>query len=292
MNLVVDPAHLIPRELAPPASAPGWHASLQLGFARRGLRTVLVHSRHAGPLRMQKPLYPEGEAVCHAIVLHPPAGIVGGDVLDISVEVGPLAHALLTTPGAGKWYRSGGRQAAMTQSLRVAKDGICEWLPQEAIIFDGAEASLTTHVELEAGARFFGAEMSCFGRTGSGERFTQGRYSSHTRIRIDGRAVWLERGRVDGGGALLDSPVGLAGQPVTGTLWIVGPQVDEALRDACREIEPFAGEGAVTLLPGVLAARWLGPACEPGREWFSRLWARVRPSLTGLSAATPRIWNT
>ncbi|MBA4742409.1 MAG: urease accessory protein UreD [Azoarcus sp.] len=279
-------------ELAPPTPAAGWRAALDLGFERRGLRTVLVHSRHAGPLRIQKPLYPEGEAVCHAIVLHPPAGIVGGDSLDISVEVGPLAHALLTTPGAGKWYRSGGRQAAMTQSLRVANDGICEWLPQEAIIFDGAEATLTTYVELEAGACFIGAEMSCFGRTGSGERFTHGRYSSHTRIRIDGRPVWLERGRVDGGGALLDSPVGLAGQPVTGTLWIVGPQVDEALRDVCREIEPFAGEGAVTLLPGVLVARWLGPACEPGREWFSRLWACARPALTGHDAATPRIWNT
>jgi urease accessory protein len=79
---------------------------------------------------------------------------------------------------------------------------------------------------------------------------------------------------------------------VSGTLWIIGPEVDEALRDACRGIEPILGDGAVTLLPGVLVARWLGPACEPGREWFSRLWACVRPALTGLSAATPRIWNT
>lgn len=292
MNLAADPVHLSRPELASPTSAPGWRATLDLAFARRGSRTVLVHSRHFGPLRIQKPLYPEGDAVCHAIVLHPPAGIVGGDTLDIAVEVGAGAHALLTTPGAGKWYRSGGRPAAMTQTLRVAAGAICEWLPQEAIIFDGAEATMTTHIELETGTRFIGAEMCCFGRTGSGERFTQGRYSSHTRIRVDGRPVWLERGRVDGGGALLDSPVGLAGQPVTGTLWIVGPEVDEALRDACRAIEPSVGDGAVTLLPGVLVARWLGPACEPGREWFSRLWACVRPALTGRDAATPRIWNT
>lgn len=292
MNLVVDPAHLISRQPASAPAGPGWRAWLELAFAQRGVRTVLVHNRHFGPLRIQKPLYPEGDAVCHAIVLHPPAGIVGGDSLDIAVEVSAGAHALLTTPGAGKWYRSGGRPATMSQTLHVAAGATCEWLPQETIIFDGTESTLTTRIELETGARFIGAEMTCFGRTGSGERFTQGRYSSHTRIRVDGKPVWLERGRVDGGGALLDSPVGLAGQPVSGTLWIIGPEVDETLRDACREIEPALGDGAVTLLPGVLVARWLGPACEPGREWFSRLWAVVRPVLTGRPATTPRIWNT
>jgi urease accessory protein len=292
MNIAADPAHLSERAANPVSTASGWRATLDLAFARRDARTVLVRNRHVGPLRIQKPLYPEGEAVCHAIVLHPPAGIVGGDSLDIAVEVGEGAHALLTTPGAGKWYRSGGRPAAMTQTLHVADGAVCEWLPQESIVFDGAEGTLTTCVELASGASFIGAEMSCFGRTGSGERFTRGRFSTHTRISRNGRPLWLERGRVDGGGALLDSPVGLAGQPVTGTLWAIGPQVDEALRDACREIEPLAGEGAVTLLPGVIVARWLGPACEPGREWFARLWAELRPALAGREAATPRIWNT
>lgn len=261
-------------------------------FTRSPTRTVLVRNRHVGPLRVQKPLYPEGEGVCHAIVLHPPAGIVGGDSLEIAVKVGADAHALLTTPGAGKWYRSAGALATLRQTLRVEDGAVCEWLPQETLVFDGAIGDQSTEIELAPQARFIGSEMLCFGRTASGERFTQGRFAMRTRIRRGGETLWLERGRIEGGAPLLDSPVGLAGQPVAGTLWMIGPEVDEALRDACRELEPEIGHGAVTLLPGVLVARWLGPACEPGRAWFARLWALARPALAGRDAVTPRIWNT
>jgi len=271
----------------------GWHARLALDFARLGLRTALVGNRHTGPLRVQKPLHPEGEAVCHAIVLHPPAGIVGGDCLEIAVNLAAGAHALLTTPGAGKWYRSGGPGASLTQTITVADGAICEWLPQETLVFDGARGGQTTEIELAGDARFIGIELICFGRTASGERFAHGDFSMRTRIHRDGQTLWLERGRVAGNSPLLASPVGLVGQPVVGTMWVVGAQMDEGLRNACRAVMPEVGTGGVTLLPGgVLLARWLGPACEPGREWFARLWAVLRPALTGRAAVTPRIWNT
>ncbi|KXU37540.1 urease accessory protein UreD [Cephaloticoccus primus] len=293
----------------------GWRARLGLEFVRRGARSVLVRNRHVGPLRLQKPLYPEGEAVCHAIVLHPPAGIVGGDSLEIAVDVGAGAHALLTTPGAGKWYRSAGQEkqresppapqvprapsapraplAALVQTIRVAADALCEWLPQESLVFDGAVGTQTTEVELAPGAHFIGLEMLCFGRTASGERFARGDFSMSTRIGCGARLLWRERGRVTGSSPLLDSPVGLGGAPVAGTLCVIGPRVGESLRDACCAIAPELGAGAVTLLPGgVLLARWLGPVCEPGRAWFTRLWAVVRPALSGRPALIPRIWNT
>lgn len=292
MNARIDPTATVP---APPFSAPaamGWRAELDLGFELRGARTVMVRRRHLGPLRVQKPLYPEGDAICHAIVLHPPAGIVGGDSLKIDIALAAGSHALLTTPGAGKWYRSAGARASMVQRLTVAAGAICEWLPQESIVFDGAIGGLSTEVDLAKGARFVGAEMLCFGRTGSGERFDRGAFTMHTALRVDGRPVWLERGTIVGNSPLLDSPVGLAGQPVTGTLLVVGPEVDEAMRDACRAIAPIAGEGAVTLCAGVLVARYLGPGCEPGREWLERLWAGLRPVLTGLPMRAPRIWAT
>jgi len=271
----------------------GWRAHLALDFARRGQRSVLAGNRHSGPLRVQKPLYPEGEAVCHAIVLHPPGGIVGGDALEIAVDVTSGAHALLTTPGAGKWYRSAGARATLTQTLCVAGNAVCEWLPRETLVFDGADGRQTTRIELAPGAGFIGMDMLCFGRTASGERFSRGNFATHTHIHQGGQTLWLERGKVAGNSPLLDSPIGLNGQPVTATLLAVGAPVNEALCEACRAIAPNVGAGAVTLLPGsVLVARWLGPACEPGWEWFLRLWLIIRLTLTGRQAVIPRIWNT
>src|SRR5258705_7801205 len=110
-----------------------WRARLALDFERRDERSVLASRRHDVPLVVQKPLYPEGDPVCHAIVVHPPAGIAGGDELEIDVRVAPRAHALLTTPGAGKWYPSSGPLARQRVAIDVAVDARVVWLPQGTI---------------------------------------------------------------------------------------------------------------------------------------------------------------
>lgn len=270
----------------------GWRAELSLGFQRRGARSVLATRRHIGPLVVQRALYPEGDAVCHAIVVHPPAGIVGGDALRIGVEVGDGAHALLTTPGAGKWYRSAGACGSLEQRIVVCDGAVCEWLPQESIVYDGAIGELSTEVDIAGSGVFIGSEMSCFGRSGAGERYASGRFAMHTRIRRDGRTLWLERGAIAGGDALLDAPVGLAGWPVAATLLVAAPALDGEVLAACREFAPQAGEGGLTLLPGLLVARWRGPGCEVGRAWLNRLWTVLRPVVAGREAVTPRIWHT
>src|SRR5881396_3225629 len=149
--------------------AASWKGRLSLSFARDGNRSVLAERSHEGPLVVQKPLYPEGDAVCHAIVVHPPGGIAGGDELALDVRAAHGSHALLTTPGAGKWYRSAGSRAQ--QSLRFEIDGTLEWLPRETIVFNGALASFECSVELRNDARYIGWEVLCLGRSGSGERF-------------------------------------------------------------------------------------------------------------------------
>jgi urease accessory protein len=269
-------------QLAEPV-AQSWKAELALAFERRGERTVLAERRHDGPLVVQKPLYPEGDAVCHAIVVHPPAGIAGGDELELGARAAGGAHALLTTPGAGKWYRSAGPWAQ--QKLRFEVGGALEWLPQETIVFEGARARLETEVRLQGGARYLGWEILCLGRTGSGEKFGKGEVRLDTKLYRDGRLLWLERGRIEGGGALLDSPAGLQGRPVCGTLVASGAQFDLA---ACREVEGLA----VTQLPDALLARYLGDSSEEAKRLFARLWAVLRPALVGREAVPPRIWST
>ncbi|MCK6389332.1 MAG: urease accessory protein UreD, partial [Zoogloea sp.] len=165
-----------------PVTTPAWHAELHLRFTRAGARSVLRDNRHQGPLRVQKALYPEGEAVCQAIVLHPPSGIAGGDHLHINASVEAGAHAQLTTPGAGKWYRSAGADASQTLELQVA-DGAClEWLPQESIVFDGARARMDTRIALAADSRLMAWDILCLGRAAAGERFGSGRVDLACRI--------------------------------------------------------------------------------------------------------------
>ena len=144
---------------------------------------------------VQKPLYPEGGEVCHAIVVHPPGGIAGGD--ELLLEVDSAGHALLTTPGAAKWYRSAGPWAKQTLAFNV--NGMLEWLPRETIVFDAALAEFNCEVRLGSAARYIGWEIVCLGRTGSGERFSNGRLKMHTRVFDEGKLVWTERGELEGG---------------------------------------------------------------------------------------------
>lgn len=72
--------------------------------------------------------------VCHAIIVHPPAGIAGGDHLTFQIETEGQAHAVITTPGAGKWYRTNGKQAFQHIYLNVKDDSILEWMPQETML--------------------------------------------------------------------------------------------------------------------------------------------------------------
>jgi urease accessory protein len=276
--------------LAEPILA-SWKAELCLEFVRREGRTVLAKRRHEGPLVVQKPLYPEGDAVCHAIVVHPPAGIAGGDELEFSARAGEGAHALLTTPGAGKWYRSSGAWARQRLEFD-AREGACiEWLPQETIVYDGALADIRTEVRLVDGARFMGWEILCLGRSGSGERFARGACRLQTSLQQNGKALWFERGRIEGGSPLLESRVGLTGAPVCATLFAVAPDLG-VLLSRCRETQPESGEGAVSLLPGVLVARYLGSSSEAAKLYFTQLWRLLRPAVAGIEAREPRIWST
>jgi urease accessory protein len=259
-----------------------WKAQLALGFEAANGRSVLARRASDGPLVVQKPLYPEGPQVCHAIVVHPPGGIAGGDQLSLSVETESNAKALLTTPGAGKWYRSGGPWARQQLSFDVR--GALEWLPRETIVFDGALAELACEVRLAAEARYIGWEIVCLGRTGSGERFSKGKLRLGTTIIRDEKPLWLERGEIEGSGALMRSPVGLAGCTVFGTL--IATNVPTPLGTRCKEI------AATTLLPGLLVSRYLGDSTEAALAAFASIWKLLRPQVMGREAMPPRIWST
>jgi len=280
----------MPPDDALPASR--WRARLALDFERRGERSVLASRRHDGPLVVQKPLYPEGDPVCHAIVVHPPAGIAGGDELEIGVRVGSGAHVLLTTPGAGKWYRSSGPWARQRVAIAAAADARVEWLPQETIVYEAARADIRWEAAIDRDARLIAWDIVCLGRTGSGEGFDKGELRLETRITRDGKLAWLERGRIAPSSPMARSPAGLDGHSVLGTMIVAAPEIDDAWLATCRQAVPRSGEAAITRVPGLLVARYRGDSSEAARLCFLELWKRLRASVMGREAIEPRIWRT
>lgn len=260
---------------------------------KRDARSVLAQNLHKGPLRVQKALYPEGDGVCQILMLHPPAGIAGGDQLRIHVDVAEGAHAQLTTPGAGKWYKSAGPLATQNITLNVAAGGKLEWLPQEVIVFDQANARSSTTISLAEGARAIGWDILCLGRQASGETFDQGSFRQSLRLqRPDGTPLWQEAMHLQGSDAAMHSPVALNGNTVFGTLWLAGMSPDAALNEALRTLAIRTGTCGLSALPHTTIIRVVSDSVESIRQYFEAVWAMARPHVLQRKAVPPRIWKT
>jgi urease accessory protein len=299
MKRLIDSATAVLEPGAPTSPGARHHeqARLTLGFADDAGTTRLVERSHFGPLRVQKPLYPEHPSICHAVIVHPPGGILGGDQLRIDAHVGCGAHAFLTTPGAGKWYRANGFLSQQQVTLKADAGAALEWLPQETIFFNDADVRMEHQVELAADACYIGGEILCFGRTASGESFASGRVAQRTSIRRDGKLLWFEQGALRAGTSSMDSPLALAGYTVCATLIAVGKNFSAAALTQLREetaalaVANGARSGA-TQMKQVLVLRYLGHSSQSARHWLSHVWQTVRPQLMKHDAVIPRIWNT
>lgn len=274
-----------------------WHAHLTLNYRREAERT-LVHDRHQGPLRVLASLYPEGPSICHNVLVHPPGGIVGGDVLELELTLGERSHALVTTPGAARFYRSAGTPASQSVVARAAEGARLEWLPLQTTCHRGALAHNRMRFELAPGAEMMGWDILALGLPASGEAFDQGRYTQE----IELPAVWLERGVIDGQDTrLLDSPLGWAGHRVMGTMWLAGGTPlstarREALLDAARNSTADhalrATAGSTSPHDELVLLRVLAPRVEAVMGLLTTVWARWRELAWGVPACAPRVWRT
>ena len=273
-----------------------WHASLQLDYTLEGTRTVARHA-HNGPLRILQSLYPEGDAVCHNVLVHPPGGLVGGDTLDITATVGPGAHGLVTTPGATRFYRSTGELALQRTHLTLAEGARLEWLPLEALCYNACNAENHLTLNLAPGAECMGWDVTALGLPHAGQPFETGRFVQH----IEAPGLWLERGVIDAADhRLLESPLGLAGQRCMASLFfVVGTPLERARRDtaldAARAVMDAhalkASAGATSPNGQVLVVRALAPQVEPAMQLLQQVRAAWRAALWQLCAEPPRIWS-
>ena len=274
-----------------------WQARLQLDYRLEAARTVARHE-HDGPLRILQSLYPEGDAVCHNVLVHPPGGLVGGDTLDISVTAGDASHGLITTPGATRFYRSSGELALQRTHITLAGQARLEWLPLEAICYNNCLAENHLTLELAPQTEFMGWDVTALGLPHASQPFEAGSFLQH--IEVPG--VWLERGRIQADDhRLMNSPLGLAGHRCMASIFFVaGSKLEKGRRqhalDLAREViaahalRPTAG---VTSPDGqVIVLRVLAPVVEPAMDLLRQVRAAWRQHFWRLSAANPRIWST
>ena len=269
---------------------PNWEALLRLEL-RGSERTRLVPLERYGPLSVQRPFYPEGK-VCHVYLLHPPAGVVGGDRLTLQVSLLNRASALLTTPGANRFYLSAGDTALVEQRFEVGSGAALEFLPQENIYFPGARVRSRTSVDLvDPSSRALVWEKHCFGRPANHERFSSGQLVSSIDLRVDGDLLFTETQRIDA--EEIASASGLRGHAVTGTFIAHGEPIDRDLLETLQTLSAVDGVCAVTQPhPGLLVARYLGDDTRAADAYFIELWRRLRPLLMRRDICCPRIWNT
>jgi len=273
-----------------------WRADLKLDYTLESQRTV-VRYLHQGPLRILQSLYPEGDQICHNVLVHPPGGLVGGDTLDIQVTVAEGAHGLVSTPGATRFYKSGGHPALQQVVAHLADNAKLEWLPLEAIAFNDCEATNRAIFNLAPSAELITWDVTALGLPSSDMAFTQGHFQQHLEI----PGVWLERGNIRGEDTRwLNSPLGLAGSKCLASLVfasgsaINSDRTTQALEAAREVIEshPLRLQAGITCAhPQVIVLRVMSPLVEPTMDLLKKVWAVWRHTLWALPSTPPRIWS-
>ena len=271
-----------------------WPATLRLNYQRDGARTVLRH-QHQGPLRVFRSLYPEGSEICHTVIVHPPGGLVGGDDIDIAVDVQADAHALISTPGATRFYASDHAPARQRTHVHVGEGARLEWLPLETIAYSGCRGRNQWHAELAPTAEVIGWDVMALGMQHANRPFVSGWFEQQVSI----AGLWREQGRIAAEDQrLLHSPLGLASNNCMGTLWwACGSAPARDLRDwvtdDCRLALTSSDCLCAVTSPNeqVLAVRALAPAVEPLMHGLQQAWAALRRCAWNMHSTAPRIWQ-
>jgi urease accessory protein len=267
------------------------HGVAEVGYYHDD-RTRLKHLYQTDPLRVLFPRSASAELPI-AVISSTSGGLVGGDRLDMRIELHKGARALATMQAAEKVYRSSGPDSYIEVGLKIAENCWLEWLPQETILFEGARLKRCTRVELAADSKLLAGEMLVLGRLAGGEQFSQGLLRDAWEVRIDGRLIWADVLKLDRDiAATIASPAGFNDMRACATAIYVGSDAAQQL-DVARELmqAPADVRCGVTCLGQVLVCRWLARDPLKLRQSYGRFWAAFRNRAAGLPEQLPRLWH-
>ncbi|HUE46230.1 MAG TPA: urease accessory protein UreD [Aestuariivirgaceae bacterium] len=251
-------------------------------FKPAGIRTVLDRLHEDGAARIRLPRTHAAET-CEAVLINTAGGLTGGDRMSWDVTAGKDCQAVITTQACEKVYRTAGGTAEVATRVEVAEGARLDWLPQETILFDGAELSRTITADLAADARLLVVEAVIFGRHAMGERVNTGVFRDCWRIHRAGKLVHAEEMRLEG--AISDTlarPAVLAGHATMASVVYFGEDAEAHLERARAAIGEAGGASAFA---GKLVARMTAADGMALRRALVPLIATLRGA-----AALPRAW--
>ena len=215
-----------------------------------GPRSAVKRMREEGCAKLRMPTRLAGQCP-EAIIINTAGGLAGGDHFEI--EVRAENDICLTTQAAEKIYRSLGSETRVAARLHAKGRTQLVWLPQEAILFNGAQLKRSFDVELNAGATLLAVETIVLGRKAMGESLTNFSFRDRWRIRRNDRLVFADDLRFDP--MRIRGRAALRGCGAFATIVLVSPNA-ELFLEPLRQI--IGASGGVSAWDGKLIARLLG----------------------------------
>lgn len=271
-----------------------WHGILKLTYQQQGQTTLPIQTYSQAPYKLQRPFYPQGKGLCYTTILHTAGGMVGGDQLSQSIHLQSNAHAVITTAAASKVYRSNGLFAGVDVEIEVGDQACLDYLPRETILFNGAQYQQNLRVNLASTATWLGWEIVRFGRSARGEKLLQGEARSRTEVWQNQQLIWVDCPWLPARKQVWDTPHGLGGCPLVGTLvWLgkpVPPEMMNQVRKLWNEAETTGEAGTTALMSGLLC-RYRGHSRAEVINWFTNVWQLLRQWDGKEALVTPRVWQ-
>ena len=207
----------------------------------------------------------DGSGGATLFLLNPTGGVLGGDRLEICVELGAGSRVCLSTPSATRVYRSAGMPAVQRTAFRLQEGAALEYLPDHVIPSPGARLIQSVELDLAPGSSAIVCDAWAVGRVARGETWRFALLDSGTVARD--REGLLFKDRVVLGGTAGWGGLGAAeGMAYVASVACVAPSyaglagLCAALTGALATRAPDVKAGVTMLARGGVLARILAPS--------------------------------
>ena len=210
-------------------------SSNELTFARRGGRTVLVHSRITAPMTLVRPFpLPDGRQLVPLITLGP--GLCGGDTVRVRITADEGAGVVVTTTAATRVLsmRTDAR-AEQHVEIDAAAGATIEYYPAVTIPFPESAFAQTVRVRAARDARVGVLETWALGRTARGEYLDFRSLSNRTTLHVDGELRYADATELDPAVPALRGAAVLGGRRYVASGFWYGVNLDEPAHPAVAD---------------------------------------------------------